>query len=126
MSEAPGDSPAPPLLTISELVEQHAVLLTLAGEVDMLTAPRLESALGRALDGSAGGVQLVVVDLTGVGFLGSDGLEVLSRAAGSARERGRRVRVVAEAGQQVRRPIDLSGLGPLLGMCATITEALRG
>ena len=60
------------------------VLVTVAGEIDIVTAPHLRDRLAAA---AASGRRLVV-DLDQVSFLGSAGLDVLAGAARQARARG--------------------------------------
>jgi anti-sigma B factor antagonist len=54
-----------------------ATVVTVTGEVDLMTAPKLAAALE---DARAAGARLVVVDLSGVDFLDSSGLGVLVTA----------------------------------------------
>jgi anti-anti-sigma factor len=58
------------------------VLLTLDGEIDLTSAARLGSELSAAISAAT---EAVVVDLTGVGFCDSAGLNTLARAAREAR-----------------------------------------
>ena len=70
----------------------EAVVVTIRGEVDLATAPELESCLQRAFtDGPDG----VVLDLEGLTFIDSSGLRVLVALAKDARSR-RRVTHVEE------------------------------
>jgi anti-sigma B factor antagonist len=52
------------------------VLVTVTGEVDMDTAPAMENSLMQAADRASRTVP-VVVDLSGVGFLGSAGINAM-------------------------------------------------
>lgn len=54
------------------------VVLRLAGELDMATAPILAAALYAAVEGGAAGL---VLDLTDLSFMDSTGIHVLRRAA---------------------------------------------
>ncbi len=82
-------------------------VVTISGDVDADTSPRLEAELTSLL---AGGVRSMVFDLEAVSFLGSSGLSVLLVAHRSADRfevrRGNRV---------VDRLISLTGLGLLYG-----------
>ena len=93
------------------------VVLTAAGEIDMASAPDLQSAVEEALRAEP---PVLVVDLTGVGFFGSAGLSVLLVAAEAAPERS--LRVVAS--EPVRRPIEITGLDRVLLVFATRDDAL--
>lgn len=64
------------------------VRITVFGELDVATAPRLREYTSRQLAESA---ELVVLDLTDVSFIDSSGLQVLLRAAAHD---DRRLRIV--------------------------------
>ena len=82
-------------------------VVTVTGDVDADTSPRLEAEFSSLL---AGGAHTMVVDVEGVSFLGSSGLSVLIGAHRSADgftlRRGNRI---------VDRLIELTGLGLLYG-----------
>ncbi|MBA2310893.1 MAG: STAS domain-containing protein [Pseudonocardiales bacterium] len=80
------------------------VIVHVSGEVDTLTAPELDAALDRQLDGPA---TSLVLDLTGVGFLASSGLAVLIKAAHVAEERGVALSLVT-ANRAVVRPLEVT------------------
>ncbi len=92
------------------------------GEVDMLTAGRLEAAVNEALTEAAG--QAVVIDLTAVTFLGSHGLAVLAKLASKAEGRRQLLRVVVDETRPVVRPIQLTGLDEVLALYYSVEEAL--
>jgi anti-sigma B factor antagonist len=85
------------------------VVVAVAGEVDMATAPQLGEVLGAQT-----GVDLVV-DLSGVPFLDSSGLSVLVRKRADLAGTGRTLRVIGEQ-DNVRKILEVTGLlGPLHG-----------
>jgi anti-sigma B factor antagonist len=85
------------------------VVVEVAGEVDMATAPQLGEVLGAHT-----GVDLVV-DLSGVPFLDSSGLSVLVKARADLTGSGRTLRVTGEQ-DNVRMILEVTGLlGPLHG-----------
>lgn len=84
-------------------------VLTVQGEVDMLTAPRFESAVAELI---ACPDSVRVIDLSGVSFLASSGLAVLIRAAHRTEENGVRLRLVAST-RSVRRPLEVTGADQL-------------
>ncbi|WP_222131205.1 STAS domain-containing protein [Pseudonocardia sp. C8] len=88
-------------------------VLTVRGEVDTLTAPRLGGALDELLarprDGDG---RAIVVDLEGVTFLASSGLGVLIHTARQAAREGRRLFVVA-TNRAVLRPLEVTGSAQL-------------
>jgi anti-sigma B factor antagonist len=99
-----------------------AVVLAVAGEVDLLSASVLGDGVTAAL---AGAPELLVIDLSDVSFLASIGITVLleaRREAGTAT----RVRVVAPAGGVVNRTLELTGLHEALAVTTTRDAALTG
>lgn len=96
-------------------------VLSVVGEIDLLTAPTLEESIKEARDQ---GPELLVVDLSGVEFLGSVGLSVLIGATERVGVSGR-LRLVA-AGDTVLRPMELTGIAELFSIYATRDEALAG
>lgn len=109
------------LLTVSQRVEHGAVVVTVVGEVDTLTAPRMRAALDGALRSAA--ARRVVVDLRKVSFLGSAGLVALVQAARQAEQRREPLRIVVDEHRPVLRPIQLTGLDDVLTLCCSVAEA---
>ena len=97
-----------------------AVVLTATGEVDTLTAPRLDAALAELLGTPE---QVLVVDLTGITFLASSGLAVLIRAAHRASSSDRRLRLVTR-GRPVLRPLRITGTDSLFDLHTDLDGAL--
>jgi anti-sigma B factor antagonist len=87
-------------------------LLTVQGEVDLVTAPELQAALESALPPERA---RVVIDLRGVTFLDSTGLALLLRYDRKAAMAGRRV-VVVKGPPHVQRAFELTGLSQRLTM----------
>lgn len=100
-----------------------AVVVTVSGDVDVLTAPRLRDALDRGLAEADGGP--LVLDLTGVEFLASRGLStiVVAHREGGATTP---LRVVVDHARPVIRPIQLSGLDAVLTLFESVEDALDG
>jgi anti-sigma B factor antagonist len=88
------------------------VLLTVSGEVDSSTAPRLREVVESAF---ADRVPALTVDLDRVTFLDSAGLCVLAFAHRRAAEVGVLLRVVASS-RAVIRPLQITGLYDLLAV----------
>lgn len=84
-------------------------VVTVAGEVDMVTTPCLRAHLQRQLERAG---SILVIDLTGVEFLGSSGLAVLVETLDMARERGTGLRLVCNS-RGVLRPLEATGLTEL-------------
>jgi len=118
--------PAEQLMTVRAVDRDAAVLLVVEGAVDGLTAPRLRTAIAEAFDRLAG--RALVLDLTGVTFLGSPGLRALFDSASEAVRHGghRPLRVVVDHSRPVVRPIEIVGLDNVLALYDSAHEALRG
>jgi len=110
------------LLRVTALHSGGAVVLAVAGEVDLLSAPVLGDGVTTAL---ADAPELLVIDLSEVSFIASIGITVLLEAR---REAGTvtRVRVVAPEGGVVNRTLELTGLHEALAVATTRDEALSG
>src|SRR5919206_4913807 len=98
------------------------VVIEVGGEVDMLTSPQLRSVV---LDQFApgAGVELVVLDLDGVTFLGTSGLAVLIEVREAAHTAGVELRLACTA-RRVLRPLTIAGLIPLFDIHDTLDKAL--
>ena len=88
--------------------------VTVFGELDVSTAPRLRSTLEQAL-AKDGDIEL---DLRGCGFVDSSGIATLVWAAVRMKERNRRL-VLVGARERVRRILDLAGIA---GHAAVVVE----
>jgi anti-anti-sigma factor len=93
--------------------ERHAeaIVLAVAGEIDLLTAPQLEQAVLSALDERP---PVLIIDLLEVTFLASTGMSTLVKAYQKATSQTR-LRVVA-TGSVTLRPLELTGLTPPLAV----------
>lgn len=103
------NSSALPIDVVVDRPAAGVVVATVSGEVDMLTAPALRAVVLAELDDCA----VLVIDLSGVGFLGSAGLAVLVEASHEAQRRQVELRLVA-GGRAVRRPLEITGLAEVL------------
>jgi anti-sigma B factor antagonist len=102
-TEAPFDD----VITLSTSTsEDGAVTVTVVGEVDTFTAPVLRSTLDSQLEQQP---SELVIDLSGVQFLGSAGLAVLVETQKSARSREVALRLIATT-RAVTRPLEVTGL----------------
>ena len=107
-------------LTIDAARDGDAVALTLHGELDMQTVPRLRAALADALE-TAGGA--VLVDLSDVVFIDSTGLAALLNALRRLTRANRRLLLVAAQGP-VRRMLQLTRLDSTFALFDTPEDAL--
>jgi anti-sigma B factor antagonist len=98
------------------------VVIEVGGEVDMLTSPQLRSAVLDQFEPGKG-VELVVLDLDGVTFLGTSGLAVLIEVREAAHTAGVELRLACTA-RRVLRPLTIAGLVPLFDIHETLDMAL--
>ena len=98
------------------------IVFQVGGEVDMLTSPQLRTAVLEQI-GSGNGVELVVLDLDNVTFLGTSGLAVLIEVREAAHSAGVQLRLACTA-RRVLRPLTIAGLIPLFEIHDTIEGAL--
>ena len=108
------------LTTAQPAAEQ--VIITVGGEVDMLTSPQLRLAVLDQFEPDSG-VELVVLDLDGVTFLGTSGLAVLIEVREAAHTAGVELRLACTA-RRVLRPLTIAGLIPLFDIHDTVERAL--
>jgi anti-sigma B factor antagonist len=94
-------------LKVSTRSEGDRVVVALSGEIDLYTAPRLQSQLASALNVDRP-VQLVV-DMSGVDFCDSTGMNVLLAAQRMAREHGGNV-ALSGPRPAVRKILQVTGL----------------
>jgi anti-sigma B factor antagonist len=104
----------------STQVGQRTVLAA-AGEIDLVTAPRLEAAAQQALD--AGTLDLWV-DLSDVEFIDSTGIHALLAVRSRTAELNRQFAVICPVGP-IRRAFGLTGLDEALPLFASREEAHR-
>ena len=99
-----------PELSVSVEHAPSEVIVSLAGEIDLSTAPRLSNAVNELL---ADAPPRVVLDMAGVTFCDSQGLGtlvVLSRKASLAHS----CLVLTNVGDFLLRVLDITGLRPAL------------
>lgn len=99
LGELTGDS-----LTIEIGAEPNGVVLTLSGELDLATTPRLAAALTEVARGDHARIVLELQRLT---FMDSTGLGLIVRTDQEGRAAGRPL-VLRHPQQQVRRLLELS------------------
>jgi anti-anti-sigma factor len=92
-------------------------VVTVRGEVDQLTAPRLTEMLTARLRGT---LRTLVVDLSEVDFLGAAGLSALIGADLLARQCGVAFRVVTGDNRWAIRPLTATGLTRHLTVTRTL------
>lgn len=95
-------------------------VVEVAGEVDIATAPDLRGALEEVREK---GAIRIVIDLEGVTFMDSSGLEVLVGASKGLEERGGRLALVCEDGP-VHRVLRITGLDKGLDLYPSVDQAI--
>lgn len=119
MIEQSGDSADPATFEVGKHQVDQAVVLTVSGEVDLLSAPQLDEAIHTAL---TTGPAAVIVDLSNVDFLASAGMTVLVTVQAEVAP-PTRFAVVAN-GPATSRPIKLIGLDSIVSVYSTLDSAL--
>jgi anti-sigma B factor antagonist len=94
-------------------------VLKVGGDIDLATVPALEAAIEEALIPKPTGL---VIDLSGVGFLASAGLQTLVATHNSVSQSAH-FAVVANSAS-TSRPIQLTGLDQIFALYPTLSEAL--
>ena len=116
MSDPDGLHEAP----VREVLENGAALVVrLAGELDLYNADAVRAALLAAVERSP---QRLVVDLEAVRFIDSTALGVLIEARSKLADR--RSFVLAAPGLETRRALEVSGLDRHFTVARTVTDAI--
>jgi anti-sigma B factor antagonist len=107
-------------LTVQTEQRAEVVVVSIAGELDMATAPQLQDQITDLLER---GRNRLVFDLADVSFCDSTGLSVFVRAKNSTEEHGGAVRLAAPQ-RGVLRILEVSGLVEVLHTYPTVDEAV--
>lgn len=99
-----------------------AVIVRIAGEIDLSNADEL----GREIEAAAAGRARVAVDLSGVGYLDSAGVRLVHVLAGRLRALGVALCVVAPPGSFVREVLDLAATGAIVDVVDAPGEPRAG
>jgi anti-anti-sigma factor len=97
--------PSPGSLSISSTIEDGIVCLALHGELDLASAPALESSLLEVEQQAPG---RLVIDLGDLQFIDSTGLRLLLQANSRAQQRGSAL-VLRRGNAAVQRVFDVTG-----------------
>ncbi|MER5352106.1 STAS domain-containing protein [Kitasatospora sp. NPDC002551] len=114
--------PRPELVVETRSGPDGAVVCTLAGDLDVETLAPAAEALAQLVAGRTGAV---VVDLRGVGFCDSSGLNVLLRTRLAAQRAGLELRLAAVP-PTVMRVLDLTGARTVFAIHESVDAALAG
>jgi anti-sigma B factor antagonist len=97
-----------------------AALLTLRGEIDVYTAPRLRQAIIDLVDG---GANRIVVDMAKVDFLDSTGLGVLVGGLKRVRLQDGSLAIVATQ-DKILKIFDITGLNKVFAIHPSVDDAV--
>ncbi len=92
-------------VSIDEHADAYSVI-SVQGEVDLHTAPRVQYAIERAADADG----TVILDMRGVAFMDSTALSALMRAKDSLQKQGKSLRLAAPS-KPVERIFSVTGFG---------------
>lgn len=106
-------------LQVSTSKAGPATVVSAIGELDLHTAPELDSELGKATGAQEA---LLVVDLSGVDFMDSTGLSTIVTAVAASRGFGGEVRVVATS-DKIKKVFTLTGVDQQVGLYESVAEA---
>jgi anti-sigma B factor antagonist len=102
-------------LNVSSRFHDDHTIVTISGEIDLYTAPRLHSELVGLLDDDM--PARVVIDMSGVEFCDSTGMNVLLSCLRRARERGGELEIAAPK-PAVRKILQVTGLDSVFTVVA--------
>jgi anti-sigma B factor antagonist len=97
-----------------------ASVLTLRGEIDVYTAPRLRQSIVDLVDA---GAPHIVIDMTGVDFLDSTGLGVLVEGLKRVHGREGMLSIVATQ-EKILKIFDITGLNKAFAIHGSVHEAI--
>ena len=101
-----------------------ALVVTVAGEIDLLTIDRLRAAVAAGFEDLRDG-EMLVIDLTPVTFMDSRGLQALVDATQAAQRQREPLRIVVDHTRPVIRPIQVTGLDAVLALYDTVEDAVH-
>jgi anti-sigma B factor antagonist len=102
-------------LTVDVRHGQDRVVLGLRGELDLASAPLLETEIENASNGTE---EAVVLDLQELQFIDSTGLRIILSAHERAKERGQDF-ALTHGSQQVQRLLSITGVGEHLRLISS-------
>jgi anti-sigma B factor antagonist len=108
-------------LDVETTQQGDASILTLRGEIDVYTAPRLRQTIVDLVDG---GARWLVVDMEKVDFLDSTGLGVLVEGLKRVKTRDGHLSIVATH-DKILKIFDITGLNKAFPIHSTVGEAVQ-
>lgn len=119
-TDPPADASVEQQISVDARSDGDSRIVTIAGEVDMLTTPLLRAQLRHELDQAR---SVLIIDLSRVDFLGSSGLAVLVETKDSAALRRIPLRLVCSS-REVIRPLVATGLHELFDIRPDLPAAV--
>lgn len=114
------DADGPGSLTIAARHDGNVIIYHVTGEIDSLTAPRLDTALAKQGEQT----EHVIVDLTDVPFLSSAGLSVLIDHHERCAAQDVTFSIVATQHAAIR-PIQMTALDRVIPLFGSVDDGLR-
>jgi anti-sigma B factor antagonist len=115
----PDGLPSSPLLTVNSTEQDGVVVVSLAGELDMSTAPNAAVALREA----TASAKAVVLDMTDLRFFASAGLNILLQLRQELQDKGVDVGLATDQ-RAVLRPMQLMGVADQFAIHVSVAAAL--
>ncbi len=109
-------------MEITTTSKDNATTLSLNGRIDTATAPELEQAINKVIDG---GQRKVLLDFAGVTYISSGGLRVLLATAKKLKNPGDKFGICALS-PEVLKILKLAGFTSIFSIYASEGEALAG
>jgi len=109
-------------MEITTTSKDNATTLSLNGRIDTATAPELEQAINKVIDG---GQRKVLLDFAGVTYISSGGLRVLLATAKKLKNPGDKFGICALS-PEVMKILKLAGFTSIFSIYASEGEALAG
>jgi anti-anti-sigma factor len=111
-------------IIVTPMVTDHAIVLGIAGDLDMVTSPACERALTDAI-AKLPPPGLVILDLRRLRFLSVAGIRLLLAFSDACADQGMRACLVLNPASHVQRAIRLIGGERLLPVFHTAGQAIR-
>lgn len=109
-------------MEITTTSKDNATILSLNGRIDTATAPELEQAINKIIDG---GQRKILLDFAGVSYISSGGLRVLLATAKKLKNPGDKFGICALS-PEVMKILKLAGFTSIFSIYASEGEALAG
>jgi anti-sigma B factor antagonist len=107
-------------LNVSSRSRGDHVIVTAAGEIDLYTAPKLQANLVAIIDDAAPAVRLVI-DMSGVEFCDSTGMNTLLFALRQVRERGGELELAAPR-PAIQKILQVTGLDSVFTVTPEVND----